>query len=228
MIAENGFSFVFVASRGMRETSVEGEVKGNGLKANVSVVVDLPDPAHYAIIELLELESFSNRGQQEKRVSDSISNKRLVHELIGDHIWISLEVASHFLPIGYEFLVKVMVGVVDPVEGLADIVSYVVLAPVCLVAVAPIRQARAVQRHFLECPREGEGLVAVDLIYEPRWHSISAVLLRDDVLMEVNERVNAVLSQFIDKLDHFLKVGLIVPIFLRLHACPPKNNSYPT
>lgn len=48
----------------MRETCIEGEVKGNGFKAYVCIVVYLTDASHYAIVELLELEPFSNRRQQ--------------------------------------------------------------------------------------------------------------------------------------------------------------------
>ena len=60
MITEDGFPFVFVASRGVGETSTKGEVKSNGLEANIGVIVYLSDTSHYTIVKLLELESFGN------------------------------------------------------------------------------------------------------------------------------------------------------------------------
>lgn len=60
MVTEDRLSFVFVASRGMGETSAESEVKSNRLEANIRVVVYLSDASHYAIVKLLELESLGN------------------------------------------------------------------------------------------------------------------------------------------------------------------------
>lgn len=90
MVAEDGLSLVFVASGGVGETSSEGEVKGNRLEANIGVIVDLSDTSHYAIVKLLELESFGNRRQQKQGISDCIANKGFIHEFVGNDIRIAL------------------------------------------------------------------------------------------------------------------------------------------
>jgi hypothetical protein len=41
--------------------------------------------------------------------------------------------------------------------------------------------------------------------------------------VEVNQGIDAVSSELVHKFNHFLKVCLIVPIFLWLHSCPPES-----
>lgn len=58
MVTEDGLVSVEVASRGMGEARVEGEIKRNGLEANIGIRVFFPNGCHHTVVELLELEAF--------------------------------------------------------------------------------------------------------------------------------------------------------------------------
>jgi hypothetical protein len=139
VVAENGFVAVHVASWGMAEAAVEGEVEGYGLEADVCVIVLLSDSSNYIIVKLLELDSLSQAGKQKSRVSDRITNKRLIDKLISNDIRVTLESLSKFLPILHKLFVEMGSGVVQMIEDIPNIVAEVVIPPIGLVAFVPIR-----------------------------------------------------------------------------------------
>lgn len=67
---------------------------------------------------------------------------------------------------------------------------------------------------------ERESFVRMQFVHEPCRHTIAAELLRDEVLMEVDKGVDAVLARLIDELLHLIQIGLVVFIWGGFHACP--------
>ena len=73
----------------MGEASPKSKIKGNGLKADICLIVYFPNAWNHAIVKLLKLESLSYWGQQKERIPDSIPDKRLVNQFIGNDVRIS-------------------------------------------------------------------------------------------------------------------------------------------
>lgn len=221
MVAQDGLIAVHVASRGVREAGVEGEVESDGLETDVGVRVLLSDGGHHVVVELLKLEPFGCTRQQQERVSDSISDEGLVNEFVGDDVRVASEGLGYLLPEFDELFVEIATGVVELVEDFADVVAEVVLAPLLVVALIPIWLARGVHGDLLP-EGEGEGLIALDFVDQPDWHSVPAKLFGDDVLMEVEHGVDAVFSQLVDEGHQLLEVGFVVGVLFWFHAGPPR------
>ena len=88
---------------------------------------------------------------------------------------------------------KIGSRVIEMIEDLADIISKVVLSPVFVIAVfVKVRSLRVIDFDgFVN--RKRECFITLDLIDEPDWHPIPAKLLGNNVLVEVQHRVNPVL-----------------------------------
>ena len=82
----------------MTESTVESKVKGDWFEADVCVRIFLSYPCHHIVIEMLKFESLGHGWSQKERVSDWISDKRLIYKFVCNHIGISSESFSYFPP----------------------------------------------------------------------------------------------------------------------------------
>ena len=203
----------------MRETSWNQIVKSNGLKAQGSLSVDLSDSLCELIIKALKLKSFTHRRNNKSRIPPEISSPWLINQLIRNYVRISNKSLSNFMPVIIELMVQLVIWVVQIIKSLTDIIRKIVFAPVICVAIRPIWQTRCIEVNLF-AHWERKRFVTIELIHQPDWNTVSAKLFRQNVLVVVDQGVNACLSCCIHDLYHDIKVSLVVPILFRLNSCP--------
>lgn len=108
---------------------------------------------------------------------------------------------------------------VQLIKSIPDIIAKIVLPPAISITFIPARQPTLIQLDLLP-HRERKSLVQLKLVGQPSRYPISTELLSNQILMEIDQRVDAMLSGHIDQSLHCIQVSLIIGIFLWLDARP--------
>ena len=224
VVTNDGTVTVHVTPRGVTEACWEGEVESDRLDADVGVVVNLSNAPHHAVVELLELDPLRHRRNQQQRVAEGVTSKWLVDDLICNDMRVASQPLRNGLPVGHKLPMQVMLRIVEMVKSAPHIVTHVILPPILLVTILPGRYPTLIERHLLETPREGETAIAMDLVDKPHRNPIPTVLLGYDVLVEIDQSVDALLTKAVNEVDHLVEIGGVVPVLLGLDPRPPASH----
>lgn len=125
----------------MCEATPESKIESDGFETNISVRVFLTDSSHHTIVELLEFETFGQAWNEKEGVSDGITHEGLIDEFVGYHVRVSSEGLSYFLPVLYKFAMQIASRVIKVIEHFSNVIAEVVLTPLVVVTLIPIRFA---------------------------------------------------------------------------------------
>ena len=199
VVAEDRMVAVLESSRRMRETRRENVEVSHGLEADAVVGVDFADLSGDDVVGVLHVDALRKAGHHDQRVSVLVARPRLVDQLIGNHILAALESPCYFFPVGHEHVPHSVVIIPQCAEPLRHGVAHVVLGPRMLAALERI--AVLVEGKSRQLDRSWESFG--DLVRDgPNGNSICAKFLAEDVLVELDESVDAILPCQFHSVSH--------------------------
>lgn len=158
-------------------------------------------------------------GDHHQRVVVHVAWPRLVYQLVRDYVFVLCERFGHLDPVVLELLQEFVFVVVKGTESLVYRKCRVVRTPRMLAAVLPSWHPSLIIK--LERLRNGQWEPPGQALRDgPDGHPICTEFLTKQILMELHQSVNAIITTRLNQFIHRLQIRLVVLPLLRLDSGP--------